>query len=168
MKKIIAFLCLGLLLVITILGYGETGKIFYTSESATYLTELSEINIVLSILALSVIGFSLFYKFSQKVIKVGLLFVFLVLWLFAGRKIGIKKFEDGRVNYGWYCIQTGELYLCDKQDSRCESIIANETSIEKSCLWRVIIKNEDVKKEVFIGPITWSKALEVLGKNIGN
>lgn len=166
--KILTFLLLVILAVVSYLGYGETGKLFYTRESATYLTELSEISIELVVVLLLAIGFILLYKFNSKVLRISLLSIALVFWLLAGRKVGVKKFEDGRVNYGWYSFETGKFFLCDKEDIECETVIANKTSIEKLSFWRVKIKNEDINETIFIGPITWAKAIEILKTNIGN
>ncbi len=166
--KVLIFLLLILLVVVSYLGYGETAKLFYTSESATYLTELSEINMVLTIAFLLSIGFILFCKFNSKILRISLLSVALIFWLLAGRKVGVKKFEDGRVNYGWYSFETGKFFLCDKKNAECETVVANQTSIEELSFWRVNIKNEDINETIFIGPITWIKVIEVLKTNIGN
>lgn len=166
--KILTLLLLIILVVVSYLGYGETGKLFYTSESATYLTELSEISIILVVVLLLAISFILFYKFNSKVLRMTLFFIVFIFWLLAGRKVGVKKFEDGRVNYGWYFFETGKFFLCDKENIECETVIANKTSIEELSFWRVKIKNEKINETIFIGPITWSKAIEILKTNIGN
>jgi hypothetical protein len=166
--RVIKILVVIFLILITYLGYGETAKLFYTNESATYLTELSSINIIISIVSILIFVFIIFYKFSNRAFKISLSFFVLLLWLLSGIKVGVKKFEDGRVNYGVYCFETNRFFLCEKEDLECESIIANRTSVEGMSFWRVKIKNEDIEEIIFVGPITWSKAIEVLKTNIGN
>ena len=166
--KVIKILVVFFLILITYLGFGETAKLFYTNESATYLTELSSINIIISIVSVLIFVFVIFYKFKNKTFKASLLFIVLLLWLLAGVKVGVKKFEDGRVNYGVYCFEVNRFFLCDKKDLECESIIANRTSVEELSFWRVKIKNEDIEEIIFIGPLTWLKAMNVLKSNIGN
>lgn len=167
MKKALIILVLIAMIIVTYLGSGETSSLFYTKESATYLTKVSDIKTIFSVICLIVFLILIFYNFDGRLKKLSLILVFIV-WFLSGRKVGVKKFETGMVNYGWYCFQTGSFFLCEKEITLCEKEIAYKTTIEKKHLWRVNVKNEDINETIFIGPIAWNKAIEVLESSIGN
>ncbi|SRX75267.1 hypothetical protein AEQU3_02261 [Aequorivita antarctica] len=154
------------LVCFSFLGYGKLGKIFYTSESAEYLTDVSNINFIYC--SAGLIGFILVILFAKrKLLKYTLLLSFFSIWLLSTRKIAISSFYDGRLGIGWNCFLTEEFFLCYEK-SDCETTLAYNTTIEKLALWQIKIKNKELSKTIFIGPLVWAEVIDVLEKNIGN
>lgn len=163
--KILFYVFLAILSAFTYLSCGESGKIFYTSESATYLTDVSNINLpfaIISIVSMLLINFLL----HKKKLKISLIIVLICIWLFSTRKVAISPYYEGRLGIGWNCFLTEELFLCS-EDVDCERKLAYETSVEKLSLWTVRLKSTDFDKEIFIGPLTWSITVKMLEKNMG-
>ncbi len=165
MKKILVVVWV-ILVSISFLGYGELGKIFYTSESAEYLTDVTNINLIYCITGL-ICFLLVILLVNRKVLKYILLLVFFSIWLLSTRKVAISPFYDGRLGIGWNCFLTEEFFLCNEK-SDCETTLAYNTTIEQVTLWRVKIKNDDINKTIFIGPLVWSNTIKVLENNIGN
>jgi hypothetical protein len=158
MKKIIK-ICIVIVAILMLVGtsmiFLKDIKILFTSESADYLSSISEPNRLLSILFF--IGFSsmtIFIFRDYNKIKLIILFLLLGLWLLSGRIIAIKEFPDGRIITGWYYIQTNSYFLCGN-DSDCETTLAKESTITKLPLWRINIKNKHTNKVIFVGPFVW-------------
>ena len=96
-------------------------------------------------------------------VKNNLKLIFLVmafsLWVLSGRMICI--WPDGRLSAGWYCIETERFYLCEKQ-SDCETVMAQQTKLQKLFFWRVRVKNTTTDQIIFVGPMLWNNAIKVL------
>ncbi|WP_425236609.1 hypothetical protein [Ulvibacterium sp.] len=164
MKKILIVIWF-ILVSVSFLGYGRLGKIFYTSESAEYMTDVSNINLIYCLGALlTFLSAVLFIK--RKSLKYICLFLCFSIWLLSTRKVAISQFYQGRLGVGWNCFLTDEFFMCN-EESNCETTLAYDTTIEKISLWRVTIKNEKLNRTIFIGPLTWSGTVKMLEKNIG-
>lgn len=164
MKKILLVIWF-VLVCVSFLGYGKLGKIFYTSESAEYMTDVSSINLIYCIGTLIIfLSATLFIK--RKPLKYICLFLCFSIWLLSTRKVAVSQFYQGRLSVGWNCFLTDEFFLCN-EESDCETTLAYKTTIEETSLWRVNIKNEKLNRTIFIGPLTWSRTIKLLEKNIG-
>lgn len=151
----------------TIMIFLKDVKILFTRESAAYLSTISDVNHVFSVLFF--IGYIcvtvlIFRNFSTR--KVLMLLVVLILWLLSGRVVAFKAFPDGRIISGWYYIETNKFNLCEN-DVDCETIISKESTISKLPLWRIRINNKYNNTVIFVGPFTWYSCYKVFENNIG-
>lgn len=151
----------------TIMIFANDIKILFTRESAAYLSSISDVNHILSVLFF--IGYLsmtilVFRKFCTR--KILILSVVLLLWLLSGRVVAFKAFPDGRIITGWYYIETNRFNLC-KNDVDCETIVSKESTITKLALWRVSINSKYTNKIIFVGPFTWHSCYKTLGNQIG-
>jgi len=73
--------------------------------------------------------------------------------------MGIKLYPDGRISTGWFYIETNRFSVCAGETSDCEQITHYQTFIEKAPFWSLKIRNKDINRTVFVGPIIWSEAL---------
>ncbi|THU30781.1 hypothetical protein FAM09_29720 [Niastella caeni] len=154
------------MLVGTIMIFLSDIKILFTRESAAYLSNISDVNHMASVLFC--IGYLfvtvlVFRKFSA--LKVLTLLLVLILWLLCGRVVAFKAFPDGRVITGWYYIETNKFNLCEN-DVDCEGIISKETTISKLPLWRIRINSKYTKKIIFVGPFTSHNCYKVFESQI--
>jgi hypothetical protein len=141
-------------------------KILFTRESAAYLSNISDVNHVASVLFF--IGYLfvtvlVFRKFSTP--KILTLLIMLLLWLLSGRVVAFKAFPDGRIITGWYYIETNKFNLCEN-DIDCEGIISKETTISKLPLWRISINSKYTNNIIFVGPFTWDSCYKVFESQI--
>jgi hypothetical protein len=151
----------------TIMIFIKNIKILFTRESADYLSSISEVNHVFSVLFFIVyicVGVLIIRKSNYK--KILILSLALILWLISGRVVAIKAFSDGRIITGWYYVETDKFNLCES-DFDCETITSQETTIIKLPMWRVRINSKHINKVVFIGPFTWNSCIKTLANQIG-
>jgi hypothetical protein len=160
MKYFLLFL-LTVIIITTYLSFNEELiNVMFSNDSAGYLTEVSNINISVSVIAIILFCFFIIKK------NIGLLFALIIIWLFSGRRISIRNTEKCRISTGWFFIETNSFSLCKLKDCDCE--IIHETTYEKLSFYRVKIKNKEIRKTIFIGPMVWSRVIEVLENNINN
>lgn len=155
----------GVMTTVTMFCFLPDAKILFTSESAAYLSSISDINKITSIIALAIFLISII-TFKRTWLKPFLLITSFSIWLMSGRVSAIKPFPDGRVLTGWYYLRTGRFNLCDGGRD-CEGTLSNKTQLAKLSLWNIHIKNLFIDRTVFIGPLNWNNCYEVFDKNIG-
>jgi hypothetical protein len=156
------------MLVGTIMIFLKDIKVLFTRESADYLSDISEVNHLFSVLffiAYIAVAVLVFKKVSTQ--RVLILLLAMILWLMCGRVISFKAFPDGRIITGWYYIESNNFNLCE-DDNDCETIISKGSTISKLSLWRIGIKNKYINKVIFIGPFTWHNCSKLFEKNIGD
>lgn len=98
-----------------------------------------------------------YFYIKNKVKSVFLIITFL-LWFLSGRMIGILP--DGRLSTGWFYMETGRVDLCDHKTD-CETVMAQQTKIQKLFFWRIRVKNKTTDQIIFVGPMLWNNALKV-------
>lgn len=151
----------------TIMIFLDDIKILFTRESASYLSNISDVNSVFSVLffiGYLFVAVSVLRKFDTQ--KVLILLPVLILWLLCGRVIAFKAFPDGRIITGWYYVETNRFNLC-KNDIDCETMVSKESTISKLPLWRVRINSKYANKVIFVGPFTWYSCYKVFENHIG-
>jgi hypothetical protein len=109
-----------------------------------------------TVLLVAFVLMSYFY-FKKKVKAVFLILTFL-LWFVSGRMIGILP--DGRLSTGWFYMETDRIDLCDHKTD-CETVMAQQTKIQKLLFWRIRVKNKTTDQIIFVGPMLWNNALKV-------
>lgn len=153
-----------LMLLLTLLTFVEDIKLLFTYESAIYLSDISNINIFLSMFFLCINIFLLIY-FRKRLKLISPFFFFVcILWLFSGRTLAYKYHPTGRVIIGWYYIKTEIFHLCTPSQDY-EKILSKETTIKELSFWRMNFKNRNIDKTIFIGPFIWSEAKEIFKTN---
>lgn len=165
--KIFLVVVTTVMLILTLLAFTEDIKLLFTYESAKYLSDISNVNIFLSVLFLIIYLFLLIYFWKRLKSIVPFLFFIFLLWLFSGRTLAFKYHSTGRVITGWYYIETDMFNLC-KENQDYERILSKETMINELSFWRLNFKNKDVNKTIFIGPFVWNEAKEIFIKKINN
>lgn len=154
------------MLASTIMIFLSDIKILLTRESAAYLSNISDVNHIFSVLFF--IGYScvtvlVFRKFSTR--KVLMLLSVFILWLLSGRVVAFKAFPDGRIITGWYYMETNSFKLCKENDD-CESVLFKETKVKRLPLWCISINNNFTNKVIFIGPFTWNSCAKLFEEHI--
>jgi hypothetical protein len=137
-------------------------KILLTHESASYLSNISEVNLIM--LCLFLVLYLVLLIFFWKKLSVTVILILcsiLLLWLLSGRTIAFKYFPNGRILTGWYYIESNQFTLCG-DDEDYERIISQETKLIESPYWSVRVVNENIDETIFIGPFTWRSSMEVL------
>lgn len=158
------------MVVFTAIGY-SSGRIlgFAGVSSADYTMHLASIHVAWSTALLILFGALLFYFLKKRgkvlAIFLGLLFI---LWFLSGRTIGALVDPDGKIVVGWFYIETGEFYVCNRKTD-CESVFYYQTKIERLPFWRIKIKNVNIDKVIFVGPFIWNKTLNIFSdkSNVG-
>lgn len=150
----------------TIIIFLNDIKILFTRESAAYLSSISDVNQVFSVLFF--IGYLfvtvlVFRKFSTR--KVLVLLLLFILWLLSGRVVAFKAFPDGRVITGWYYMEANSFNLC-KENNDCESVVFKQTKVKRLPLWCISINNKVINKVIFIGPFTWNSCAKLFEEHI--
>ena len=159
--KYFLYSLLVVIIIVTFLSFNnELINIMFSNDSAGYLTEVSNINIIVSVIS---IIFFYFFIIKKNRYRFFLLFVLMIIWLFSGRRISIRNTEKCRVSSGWFFIETNSFRLCKLADCDCE--IVYETTYERLSFWRIRITNNDINKTMFIGPIVWPKVITILENN---
>lgn len=149
----------------TILSFVKDIKVLFTHESADYLSSISDVNHLTSVLFLFLFFIALFFiKHIFK--KILLLLSFFIFWLMSGRVVAFKNFPDGRVITGWYYIEGKSFKLC-KENTDCESVLFKETKVKRLSVWRISINNKLTSKIIFIGPLTWGSCTKIFENHIG-
>ncbi|MET3047509.1 hypothetical protein [Flavobacterium covae] len=151
--------------ILTTLAFTENMKLLFTYESAEYLSDISDVNVFLSVLFLIIYLFLLIYFWKRLKLVLPFLVFIVLFWFFSGRTIALKYHPTGRIITGWYYIETDMFNLC-KENQDYESILANETEINKLPFWRLNLKNKDTDKTIFIGPFMWNETIKILKKRI--
>lgn len=155
-----------LMSITTVMTCFKDIKILFTRESAGYLSNISDVNHISSILFLACyIGVLVF---SLKNLRVGNIFILVTcfgLWLLSGRVVALKPFPDGRVITGWYYVETNKFYLCSVKDD-CETIIYKDSKVTMLSFWRIRVTNKNMNKEIFFGPFTWNSCFLVFDRSI--
>nr|WP_294922372.1 hypothetical protein [uncultured Flavobacterium sp.] len=154
-----------IMLVFTSFGFVEDVKVLFTYESADYLSDITNINVFLS-LVFMIIYLTLLIYFWKRLKPVVLIFFFIFsLWFISGRTLAFKYHPTGRIIVGWYYIQTEMFNLC-KENQDYEKILSKETEIKELFFWRLNFKNKDVDETIFIGPFVWDEVSEILNKRL--
>jgi hypothetical protein len=170
MKIIISIIVLIVMVVFTAIGYSSGRMLGFAGvSSADYTMHLASTNVAWSTALLILFGGTLFYflKKRGKVLFVFLGFLF-ILWFLSGRTIGALVDPDGKIVVGWFYIETGEFYVCNRKTD-CESVFYHRTKIESLPFWRIKINNVNIDKAIFVGPFIWTKTLNIFSdkSNIG-
>lgn len=151
----------------TVLVFFKDIKILFTRESAAYLSDISDVNHVLSV------SFFIVYLYLAILVlrrlslrRLFILLLVLLFWLMSGRVVAFKSFPDGRVITGWYYVEANSFKLC-KEDIDCESMLFKETKVTRLPFWCISIDNSLTNKIIFIGPFTWNSSAKVFEDHIG-
>ncbi|MEB3801699.1 hypothetical protein INQ45_11720 [Flavobacterium columnare] len=163
--KIFLVIVLVFMSILTALAFKEDIKLLFTYESAEYLSDISNVNVLFSVLFIIIYLFLLIYFWKRLKLILPFLFFIALLWLISGRTLAFKYHPTGRVITGWYYIETDMFNLC-KENKDYESILANETEINELFFWRLNLKNKDIDKTIFIGPFMWNETIKILKKRI--
>lgn len=164
-SKIVAIVMVVLMSLATAISFFKDSKLLFTHESADYLSSISDVNHLTSVLFLFFFLITLiFIKYGLK--KNLLLLSFFILWLMSGRVVAFKSFPDGRIITGWYYIEGNSFKLCN-QNIDCERMLFKETKVKRLPLWRISIDNNLSNKKIFIGPFTWNSSAKVFEEHIG-
>jgi hypothetical protein len=151
--------------ILTALTFTKNIKLLFTYESAEYLSDISNINVIFSVLFLVIYLFLLVRFWSRLKLLVPFLFFIFLFWIFSGRTLAFKYHSTGRVITGWYYIETDMFNLC-KENQDYERILAKETKVNELSFWRLNFKNKYINKTIFIGPFVWDETIKILRKRI--
>lgn len=147
--------------VATAVGFNIGFARFFFASGSDALMELISSNMLVRIsLLLTFIALVVFAKkFTNKSFYYTALIVVFSFWLLSGRMIGI--FPDGRIKTGWFYFTTNEIHVCQDDKTDCEIVMNYQSSVEKTFLWQVRIKNNQFNDAIFTGPIIWHKTVKV-------
>jgi hypothetical protein len=160
---------ISIILTISMLGFTvlmyltSFNRFVFAGGSTESLMTIVSSNGVLS--TFSFVAFFLLLFFGAKIrplVKGIAMLLLFILWLMSGRTIGTKLYPDGRLSMGWFYIETERLNVCKNDTTDCERITHYQTFVKKLPFWRLRIKNEDISRTIFIGPVVWSKAFTQL------
>jgi len=156
-KLIFVLLLWLIMLFMTLACFTEIRGISFSHESASYLTELNNINIYVAIFCLLAFLVVVFGKIKY---KLELVFFISFLWVLSGRTVGIKPFPDGRIVLGFYCVEFGDFNLCSREMD-CD-LIMYTSKFEALPLWRIRIYNDSMDRIVLVGPFTYGSTINLL------
>jgi hypothetical protein len=167
-KIILAVLIFVLMALLTSRSFFPTySKYFFAGGSIDSLMEFASSNMLLQIFLLVANGFALFRLIRGINFKKLMLFILiLALWITSGRVIGI--FPDGTIKTGWFYFETNEYDVCIDNKTDCQTIAAYQTSAEPKFPWCVLISNKQVRHNIFLGPLIWYPATNLLKKEFGS
>jgi len=164
--KIISLVILCILMVmLTGVGYlPDTPNL--DGGSIDSLMSFASLPVLYPTIFLVIFGLLLFiYLKKPTVIKSVFLSLGLFLWILSGRMIGIG-WPDGRVSSGWFNTRTDMFYLCDDKTD-CETMIYYQTQTQNLSFWRIRIKNQNIDKVIFVGPLLWDRTITMIKKTVG-
>lgn len=150
MFSIVFYIVSPFMLLLTLLGFDKgLSRLFMASGSDDVMKLVSSdlyIRVALLIIFI-ILGF--YRKWRQYKMYNPVMLVIFGLWLLSGRMVAL--FPDGRLIYGWYYIETGNIQICsDGVD--CEKVYGYETDYERRFLWGYRIMNESISETIFTGP----------------
>lgn len=147
-----------IMLLITIISLTEIRLLLFTEETAEYLTAITSINQYYAIFFIVSYFSILFFQYNRpSSIKLILLTISGIMWLFSGRTIAVKSFPDGRIKTGWYCVPTHTFCLCEPEED-CETSLYNDCEIMETSLGYLIIKKDNIEHKILIGPFLLEEA----------
>ena len=146
----------------------QENRFFFANGSGESLMKLIEPNFYFQItlfLFCTILWFKLMLLTNLKNL---ILFLFLFfVWIINGRTIGVLPFPNGNVKLGWFYFETNEFDVCVNQNTDCQTIMDYQTVVKENIFWIIKIKNKEINKNFFVGPIIWNKTMKIFGNEFG-
>ncbi|HET9056449.1 MAG TPA: hypothetical protein VFN30_06325 [Chitinophagaceae bacterium] len=167
MKYYIFYIIAGVMFLLTIISFFPNfNKSFFIGGSNDSMAEMITANVIVKVILLSVTIYFLFRILGRgNVLNFSFLIIAFSLWVMSGRTVGIMP--GGKIKVGWFYFETNELNVCVESNIDCQTITDYQTKVSKNFFWNVEIENQQIKRNIFIGPVIWSPALKVLQKAFG-
>ena len=165
MKKVILTMVIIVELCMTVLTYlvfdSKNSTLLFSGGSVGSTMKIFGPNFLLVLISYILTVISSFY--FRKRLKHLLLcfFIFLSFWFISGRTVGV--YWTGELATGWFYISTDKVILSKGED--CSGDVIECTTAKNSCLFRLILFNGSVEKEIFAGPTIRSALRNYFNKN---
>lgn len=166
--KITLGIVLVLMFCLSIIGIDKTfARSIFIGGSTESLMDVSSVNMTLQLVLtfISIVLAVLYFRKNHKKLYLILFTLTLFMWILAGRTIAVSPY--GKVITGWNYIEFNSFEICLNADD-CETTVYYDTRIERLSFWRIEIKNKNVEKRLFLGPIVWRNTLNIINKHFPN
>lgn len=140
------------MLLFTLLGFEKGLSRLFMASGSDDVMQLVSSNLYVRVAFLMIFIILVVYgifKRKQHKFYYPIMFVVFGLWLLSGRMVAL--FPDGRLIYGWYYFEAGEINICS-HGVDCEKVYAYETDYGRRFLWRYRIMNNSISETIFTGP----------------